>query len=337
MSVESHGAWAIVLAGGEGSRLRPLTARLGEERVPKQYWSLGSGGSLLRRAIERSTRVVTRDRILVVVAADHREWWKPELEDLPSGNVIVQPEGRGTAAGILLPLLRIWLRDPFASVVVVPSDHHVELEGTFAWALHRALARLRETADRLVLLGMTAESADPGYGWIVPGAGSKDAVRAVARFAEKPPSADAERLRQLGALVNTFVFAAQADGLMRLYERHLPELTRLFRAALGAAEDGWDRGRLEALYRVLPCLDFSRDLLEAAAPELSVLPVPYCGWTDLGTPERVEQCLARSTRTVLLDADPRPLDLASAFPGRRTGGDPAPLPAGHAVFAGHVP
>jgi mannose-1-phosphate guanylyltransferase len=124
--------WAIVLAGGEGSRLSNLTTTRSGVRVPKQFCSLAGGPSLLRQTIERAAALAPRAQIAVVVAEAHRAFWRDELADLPAENVLVQPEGRGTAPGILLPALHVARRDPGAKLAVLPSDHHVENEAALA-------------------------------------------------------------------------------------------------------------------------------------------------------------------------------------------------------------
>ena len=96
----------IVLAAGDGTRLQELTTRNGIA-TPKQYCSLRGGGSLLGDALARAARCVPRKRVLVVVAEEHRRFWERELVDFPAENVVVQPRNRGTAAGILLPLMRV--------------------------------------------------------------------------------------------------------------------------------------------------------------------------------------------------------------------------------------
>jgi mannose-1-phosphate guanylyltransferase len=102
--------WALVLAAGEGSRLRALTTTNGVA-VPKQFCSLQGGPSLLQEALHRAEAVAPRTRICTIVAEQHRRWWQGPLWALPSQNIIVQPENRGTAAGLLLPLLHIEARD----------------------------------------------------------------------------------------------------------------------------------------------------------------------------------------------------------------------------------
>ena len=82
----SRNRWALVLAGGSGTRLRSLTTLDRGVSVPKQYCSLNGGPSLLRHAVSRASMVVRADRVLVVVAESHRQWWQPELSELPAAN-----------------------------------------------------------------------------------------------------------------------------------------------------------------------------------------------------------------------------------------------------------
>jgi mannose-1-phosphate guanylyltransferase len=280
--------WAIVLAAGQGSRLRGITT-IGDEAVPKQFCALHGDVSMLRRTLQRAARRVPDPHIKVVVAAEHRKWWERELDDLAAASVVVQPSNRGTAAGVLLPLTPIYRQDPEAVVVLLPADHHVGREWILQAALDRAVAAVQAhpDRDRVVLLGMTPEDAtDSEYGWIVPGASdSSSGLAAVQRFREKPPAAEAAALLAQGALVNSFILVARARTLRALYEERLPDLAALFRRWRGGAAS------LRSLYERLPSHDFSRELLEPCVDRLLVAPVPPCGWTDLGTPARVARCL----------------------------------------------
>src|SRR5512147_1706981 len=131
---DSGHTWAIVLAAGDGSRLRSLTTTAVGVAVPKQFCSLRGGPSLLHDAVRRAESIAPAERICTIVAKQHSRWWEDVLKLLPERNVIVQPDNRGTGVGILLPLLRIMMRDPDARVVLLPSDHHVRDEAVLALA-----------------------------------------------------------------------------------------------------------------------------------------------------------------------------------------------------------
>ncbi len=327
----NRNVWPIILAGGEGSRLASLTADDTGVVVPKQYCSFRGTRSLFGLARQRAERIGAVSRVVAVVAAAHREWWSPEVAGLSADNVLVQPCNRGTACGLLLPLLHVVLRDPEAVVVVLPSDHFIAEEGEFERSLVTALHRVLERRHGLVLLGVTPDEPEYEYGWIRPGRAADDAVHDVESFVEKPPPHLGEELLRSGALWNSFVIVGRASSLVELFERTLPWLTRLFRLAVsdGEAADTWET--LPFLYDHLPDLDFSRAVLENAGGALRVLPVPPCGWADLGTPRRVAACVQRLEGCPVpgeLEAPLRqpPVDLARAVRTRLrdhgAGGDP---------------
>jgi mannose-1-phosphate guanylyltransferase len=281
--------WAIVLAGGSGSRLETLTTGGDGRPVPKQFCSLRGGRSLLGDALTRAERVVDADRVVAIVAAEHKRFWEPELAALAPRNVIAQPRNRGTAAGILLPLLSILERDPAAHVVLLPSDHHVESEAVLAVAINVALQSIRSEPDRVILLGITPDAPTSDYGWIVP-VGGASKLQAVERFIEKPEPAVARRLMDVGGLWNSFLIVGRGRSFLDLYARRLPRL--LSALAVVAKIPADERpAALEALYQAMPTADFSRDVLQGSEQRLDVLEVPPCGWTDLGTPGRVADCL----------------------------------------------
>jgi mannose-1-phosphate guanylyltransferase len=280
--------WAIILAGGDGARLHGLTTTDDGVPVPKQFCSFGTTRSLLRLAIERAKALVPKERIVTVVARDHERWWRPQLAHLASDNILVQPRNIGTASGVLLPVLEIFRRDPRATVAVLPSDHWLEDRKVLLESLDVAVDVAWGEDNRIALLGMTPDSDDTGYGWIVP-ASREWPGRRVASFIEKPSQPVAHALRSFGALWSTFMFVSRMSAVLRLYEHALPALLRLFLGALSRP----DPKPLGALYDMVPTLDFSRHLLERVPDLLRVVPVPACGWCDLGTPARVEQALRR--------------------------------------------
>lgn len=276
--------WSLLLAAGDGTRLADLTRGDDGVAVPKQFCSITGGPSLLELTRDRARRVVPASRIMTVVSAWHARWWNPLLGP-GSGNVVVQPENRGTAVGLLVPLLSILARDPEARVWVLPTDHWVTDEETLARAVRKAFQRIETDPERIIMLGISPDAPDTQYGWIVPGSADQDGFSDVESFVEKPATTDAKRLLDSGGVWNSFLLVARARALVALYERRLPGLL----AAMHRATAGRD---LAEIYAGLPVLDFSKDVLEGSEESLLLLPVPACGWSDLGTPERLVQCLA---------------------------------------------
>ncbi|HVS78459.1 MAG TPA: sugar phosphate nucleotidyltransferase [Steroidobacteraceae bacterium] len=290
---DSDNLWALVLAAGDGRRLQGLTTTRSGLAIPKQFCSLDRGPSLLREAIGRAARIVAPERICAIVSAQHRLWWKPQLEGLEAGNVIVQPANRGTAVGMLLPLITVLERDPRARLIVLPSDHHVRDEARLSRALHRAAVPVESERAQIVLLGLEPGAADPQLGYIVPRRDGAQSHHAVERFVEKPDRVRAQELLEQGALWNMFIMAADAASLLELFERRCPGVVKAMREVIRGIHHG-ERSAGEALtelYAALPDLDFSRAILQGQEASLRVLPVPDCGWSDLGTPERVAEAL----------------------------------------------
>jgi mannose-1-phosphate guanylyltransferase len=283
--------WVLVLAGGEGKRLRQLTLS-GDVAVPKQYCSLAGGQTLLDDAIERSNCVVRSERVCVIVAAQHRRWWTPLLEDLPPGNVIVQPRNRGTGIGLMYAALHIHARDPRARIMALPADHYVREEAVLCASLRNALDHVTHSPGDIVLLGMQVDHVDTELGYIVPAAEVTTGVQRVRGFVEKPSPDAAAALIQRGALWNTFIFAGTTATLLDLFSpRYAFTLLEMQTLLDRGAAQAVDWPTLVSLYERLPDVDFSHDVLAGRHHVLRVVDVPRCGWSDLGTPQRVAQTL----------------------------------------------
>jgi len=252
---------------------------------------------LLADALQRARHVAPRERTCVIVAEHHRRYWQSALWTTPAGNIIVQPRNRGTANGILLATLRILERDPLARIVFLPADHFVRDEAALAGSLREVATLLTRNPDELLLVGIEPEEADPELGYIVPAraeSGSRDNLRAVERFVEKPQPALARELLRSGALWNSFIFAACAPALLGMLRRVIPDIVERMETAI--ARDSRLGARsiaLEEVYEGLPSVDFSRAVMQGTEQQLRVSTAPACGWSDLGTPQRVGEALRR--------------------------------------------
>src|SRR5690606_3836177 len=209
----------VILAGGDGQRLWTLTTDAEGNPVPKQFCTLGGNETLLERTLLRAAPLAPPERTYVCVVEKHRKYWEPLLAHLPERNVVVQPSNRGTANGVLVPLLAVLRDDPNAVIALMPSDHHFGEEATFHDAVRSMLVAADTDEHNTVLLGVGAEAPNADYGWIVPGKRLADGTCAVERFVEKPESDLALQLWQEDALWSTLVVGARAHALLRLFYR----------------------------------------------------------------------------------------------------------------------
>ena len=285
--------WGVILAGGDGTRLRSLTERISGDARPKQFCPILGRETLLAETRRRVALGIAPARTLFVVTRTHERFYTPLLADVWSRKLVVQPENRGTAPAILYALLRlatVGLTDP---VAFFPSDHFVSDDEAFMGHMGAAVYATLARPELVVLLGITPGSATEDYGWIEPGPPIVERRRPwpwplyqVRRFWEKPEPALARDLRARGSLWNSFVMVGRVDTLVRLVKAAVPELYQAFatvRPALGTAREALVR----ELYARLPTTDFSRRVLESPHATLAVLPVSDVGWNDLGVPERV--------------------------------------------------
>jgi mannose-1-phosphate guanylyltransferase len=265
--------------------------------VPKQFCALGRGASLLHAALQRARALAPPARIVVTVTREHQRWWRGLSADLPMSNVLIEPRQRGTGIGILHALLEILRRDPQAIVTVLPSDHFFASEAGIAAGLRQAAREARRFPREILLLGFEPEDCDPDLGYVVPDEARVGEPRHVRRFVEKPGADVAALLAAEGALLNSFIFVGSAAALLQLLERRCPGAVRRLRS-FAAVATGLQRRQLSMLFRALPDIDFSRDVMSPDAARLRVLRIAACGWSDLGTPARLERVLQRHSARI---------------------------------------
>jgi mannose-1-phosphate guanylyltransferase len=281
--------WAIVLAAGEGKRLSTLTRALHGCDRPKQFAALWGGRTLLARTLDRTGAIIPRQRTIVVAPETCKTLAQEQLADYPGIKVVYQPCNRGTGAGVLLPLAHVLARDPGASVVIFPSDHHVDRENPFRDAIRRAVMATDLVPSRTALVGAIAESADTDVGWIdCLGHVGPLTVRTwgVHAFVAKPDASTALELLRKGALWNTMIIASRGQSLWAMADRYIPGVSWFFMAYRELIGHRGAEDFLHGIYPGLPVTDFCRDILQPAKG-LAVTPMVNAGWSDCGTPERL--------------------------------------------------
>src|ERR1700733_2099128 len=283
--------WAVLLAGGDGVRLRDLTRRIAGDSRPKQFCRIIGEQSLFRETRKRLDPLFIRDRQVFVFSRAHERYYGDDLTDAGDSFVIEQPLNRGTGIAIILALLRIFQRDHDALAAFFPCDHFYADHDSFRLTIRSAVECAEHNPESVILVGSDAAYPETDYGWIEPGVVVSNAtvgpLSRVSRFWEKPSLQQAHALLRRGCLWNTFVTVGRATTLFEMLCSQVPEeVLAISRAMVD--------NTLNVAYASLDTVDFSRDVLANLPHRLLVLRDRTSGWADLGSPTRVLDTLSRN-------------------------------------------
>ena len=292
-TIEKSGSdrWAVILAGGDGTRLQSLTRTISGDDRPKQFCPIIGGRTLLDQTSRRVALSVAPAQTLTVVTRTHERFYASLLKSEPKTRLLVQPENKGTAPAILFSLLRIAQLSPNATVAFFPSDHYFADDQQFMSHIESAFAAARTHPETVTLLGIKPQSPEVEYGWIEPDGSLfgqlPRSISRVRKFWEKPSALIARGLMERGCLWNSFVMVGRVDAFLKMTERALPSLFDFFLAVAPTFGTPAEARAVSQLYSWIPSSNFSHEVLALRPDDLAVMQVSDVGWSDLGEPKRV--------------------------------------------------
>lgn len=289
--------WAVILAGGDGTRLQSMTRTITGDERPKQFVPVIGGSTLLDQTRSRVALSVSPGRTLFVVTEKHRRFYQSLTQSVSQNLLLEQPANKGTAPAILYALMRVAAKSPKAIVTLFPSDHYFADDEEFMSHVDAAFDAVQGQPNTVALLGITPSAPETEYGWIEPqrsilGSLPRSITR-VGRFWEKPNANVAHTLMNRGCLWNSFVMVGRVDALLKMTRRALPEMYSQFAAIKSTFETSTERKALHELYSKIQESNFSHEVLAARPEDLAVMRVGDVGWSDLGEPARVLSTIAR--------------------------------------------
>jgi mannose-1-phosphate guanylyltransferase len=272
--------YAVIMAGGGGTRLWPLS----RQARPKQMLKLGGERTLFQISVDRLKGLFPVEQIYVVTAASQAEELQSEIPEIPEENYVLEPEPRGTASAIGLSAVVLQKRDPQAMMAVVTADHFIKNEKKFLHILKAG----REAASQgyLVTLGIRPTFPAVGFGYIQRG-GYLDTFSGVdvfiaQRFVEKPDRQTAESyFKGEEHSWNSGMFIWRTEVILGEIERQMPTL----HSALLKIGETYDTPQKEEVFKKYWMSLYSETIdygIMEQAKNVVVVPARGLGWSDVG-------------------------------------------------------
>ena len=276
---------SLLLAGGDGARLRDLTRTVAGVPIPKQYCRLLHGSSLLEAALVRAKLFSPRDQINVIINKNHESLAEEQLKSLPKRNVFIQPLNRETGPGLIFSLLNLKQCYSDAIVAAFPTDHYIENDELFMNHVRFAADAIADFPDKIAILGVAPDRPETEYGYILPTEALDRAggIYQVGAFTEKPDQNRALSIIELGGLWNTFVMIFRLSRMLELLREFAPDRY----AAMSLLQQSPEKA--PEIYASLGSWNLSTSFLAQIPEHLIVLKTEDVGWSDWGTRESIER------------------------------------------------
>jgi len=291
-----HTLLPVIMAGGSGTRLWPLSRAL----YPKQFLVLQGNQSLFQQAHLRLQALGADDLVVdkpcVVGNEEHRFLVLDQLRELKGepSSLLLEPTGRNTAPAVTLAALQATANGEDPILVVTPADQTVTDETAYTAALQKAV-RAAANGD-IVILGITPDRPETGFGYIRTGAADAQGVRSVAAFVEKPDLDTAKGyVADGGYFWNSGMFVMKASRWLAALAHFRPDIADATKASFDVRTTDAQFVRPgKAEFAAVPSESVDYAVMEQcpAKPDSGfvVRMVPLdAGWSDLGAWDAVWQ------------------------------------------------
>ena len=276
--MENKNYYAIIMAGGVGSRFWPVSTT----EFPKQFHDmLGAGYTLIQKTFSRLSKLVPPENILVLTNERYNDLVLKQLPLIKPEQVLLEPAMRNTAPCILYASLKIQKQNPNAVMVVAPSDHWIEDENEFARNLKNCFDYCANN-DALMTLGIQPTFPNTGFGYIEYDKSDENKIKKVNQFREKPNYETAKSfLEQGNFLWNGGIFIWSVNAITSSFEKFQPQMNALFQKGISSYNTASEQDFINENYNDAEDISIDYAIMENAK-NVFVLPATF-DWNDLGT------------------------------------------------------
>lgn len=264
----------VVMAGGSGSRLWPLS----RATHPKQFLTLHGEDTMLQATFNRLENLDTNSSV-TICNEEHRFFVAEQLKEIDKlGSIILEPSGRNTAPAIALAAISIRKEDPL--MLVLAADHVIQDQTSFENSVKKAIP-LAE-AGKIVTFGIVPSEPHTGYGYIKKGK-EEGSGYFVDKFVEKPSAEIAKDYLASGKyLWNSGMFLFKASRYLEELERFRPDIFNACASSMKNVACDLDFLRVDkAIFESCPSDSIDYAVMEKTEDAV-VVPMD-AGWSDIGS------------------------------------------------------
>jgi mannose-1-phosphate guanylyltransferase len=278
--------YAVVLVGGKGKRLAPLST----PAKPKAFISITRDRkTMFRRTIDRLKKIIPAENIVVVANKRHAGLVRRDFHDMRKENLLLEPVSRNTAPAILYAAFLLEKRCGDIVMAVIPTDQYVKKDRKQLDCIEKGISFIRKNRDALISLAAAPTYPATGFGYIKISGKPKEGALKAKRFVEKPDLATAKRyLREKKYLWNTGAFIFYSGTIIKQARRFAPEIYDIL----------YGSGNPRASYGRLPDISIDYAIMEKT-PDLYCIKGSY-GWQDMGTFEAIRAILKKESRRFVI-------------------------------------
>ena len=286
---------ALIMAGGRGERFWPMST----DEKPKQFLKLIGEESMIQLTVKRLEPIIPLEKIFIVTANSYKGLIKEHVPNIPSRNIILEPEGMNTSACIALSTLLIEEYFGNVNMVVLPSDHLILDEENFRRDLEFGNEFLKNNNKALVTLGIKATRPDIGYGYIEVDSNSNSIISEVRSFREKPNYEKAlEYVESNSYLWNSGIFLWSTKRILELFKEFLPSTYNTIRE-VPLGKSGYFYAKLSEVYKNVDNISVDYGIMEKT-DNIYVIKSSF-GWDDLGSWNSLSRYKAKDKNNNTID------------------------------------
>lgn len=270
----------VIMAGGIGSRFWPMST----PEMPKQFIDIfGNGRTLIQMTVDRFQPICSYDNMWIVTGERYVDIVKRQLPEIPTENILAEPEARNTAPCIAYACWKIKEKDANANITVTPSDALV-INTTEYQRLIKSALDFTTNNNNIVTIGITPTRPETGYGYIksIPNNNDFIEIQKVETFKEKPDLTTAQKYLSEGCYYwNSGIFVWNVNTITSSIREYAPQIANVMDEMakhFNTAEE------LDIVQRLFPtCEKISIDYaVMEKSPNIYTLPGSF-GWSDLGS------------------------------------------------------